>query len=817
MLHTPPTKRTWAPEAAVRSSYNAEDGLYSSGDDASGGQTTMKSEGLKQKPTGLIDKAETGKEDDSEETRAGDIDSFPDKDKAQNSDVDTKQIEKPSELSERTEDNTPTLLVETSSSQETVSLDSQTGDTKPRVQKKDDPTLLDDTFEIPAESDLPLELLREYDTFLKYLKEPRFARPLATCEIADLFQRFYRKFSARARNLVYNGSSKQTVELSEYDRPRDYLYYKYNLLAERLVCDKFYSSIMFPKKGISIDDYVRRINDDLAIKLACLQALDIKFRHLDIDLPESEERNFVDQLHQCILPTFELFTSERSPTLKMKYLYKVHKILSDLIQRLEATQKDNYFAMNTDIYLPVLIYTVIQLEDLRTHSLVSQLNFMKRFADEHVYELEDETYRDEKGKLLYVLTNFEACISYLASVTLSDLRIEPPGDETDLLPDIQVPREQILDLLTKPLEIQSIDDETKKYKQANALPRSRSSSYFSSFQQTPLSESIYHADQGIRNISKSVDASLKSIMGRVPWISMAGAAVGATESDEDLALKQQLEENVAFQQFQKTGQTVGDIPAETSEEHKITPVSSASTGSSSQLQNNNSRHRSTVSLNSNGSRTKIDEANVDRKLQASVQPLPDVLPGSQIPPERLLSRFTNTVGSAMKNFLPASANSSSTSLNAHLMEPAISEQGNTGNAGSPRPGKTAGKVRSRAASLMSGSFFGNSGSPQRISRSSSMQQFGEGSNNSEHRPGILNSLESALENVKNRSRGNSLGEPPQLRNIISSGSLASQNGPTMRSPDRTTIYKKFSKPFEDMSVSELKEMYRNYQALVNDL
>ncbi|QPG75654.1 hypothetical protein FOA43_003011 [Brettanomyces nanus] len=588
------------------------------------------------------------------------------------------------------------------------------------------PSILEDAFEMPEESSLPLELLKEYEAFLKYLKEPRFARPLATCEIADLFHRFYRKFSAKAHSFVYDSGVKQPVELPEYDTPRDYACYIYNVLAERMVCDKFYSSIMFPSKGISIDDYVRKLNDSLAVKLACLHSLNIKFSHLDIDLPEDEEKFFVDDIHKIILPIFELFSSERSPTLKAKYLYKIHITISTIIQHMETGKNPN-FAMNTDIYLPVLIYTIIQLEDLRTHSLVSQLNFMKQFTDEYIYQLDDETYRDERGKLLYVLTNFEACISYLASVTLDDLHIEPPGDETD---------QQVLDILTKPMVIENIEEETRKYKQAHSVPRSRSSSYFpSSFQQsTPLSESIYHADQGLRNISRSVDASLKSIMGKVPWIAINSSS--PKDGDTlDNALRQQLEENLAFQESQKT----------LIEDHHISPISSSSISTGS----NSLKHHSNLSLSSIGSKTGI----------------PAITTAPSLPPERLLSRLTNSVGSAVKNFLPASASSSNISL------------------GVQSESQQRSKVRSRAASLMSGSFF--SGSPQRISRSSSLQQIGN--EGDKQGGGIFNTLENALETVKNRSRGNSVVEPP----------------------------KQFNKTFEQMSIEELKEMFEGYQSLTN--
>lgn len=121
--------------------------------------------------------------------------------------------------------------------------------------------------------------------------------------------------------------------------------------------------------------------------------------------------------------------------------------------------------------------------------------------------------------------------------------------------------------------------------------------------------------------------------------------------------------------------------------------------------------------------------------------------------------------------------------------------------------------------MINGSLFGVNSSPQRRSRSNSCQKNQDISTSSsaERKSGLLNSLENAIDTVKNRSRGNSLYTPSTLHKTGSSISISSPFG-NLKSAEKTHCrYKKFNKPFEEMTMSELKEMYQNYQIITNNI
>ncbi|KAG7727013.1 hypothetical protein KL933_002722 [Ogataea haglerorum] len=630
-----------------------------------------------------------------------------------------------------------------------------------------------------SKDELPASLLKHLQDFIKSLREPRYAKPLATFEIAELFQRFYTDFSIRANDLTH---SDKRVELKELDRPLNNPSYKYNLIVERLLCEKFYSSVMFPKKGVPIDEFEKKLNYDFGIKLAYLNSLDIKFENLDIHL-DIDEESFVDNLHDRILPQFEIFTAERSPTLKLKHLSQIHAEIDKLIRELS---KSTVSELNTDIYLPILIYILIKLEDLRTHALISQFEFIKRFRNDYIYDGID----DEKGQLLYVFTNFEASLSYLASVTLDNLNISL-DESISKVPEET--RELFIKFLTKPLVLESIEEEIKKIRPLSTPSRQPSSLLDSSrFSLLAPSEflPLYHADQGIRNISNAVDSSIKSIIGRVSWLN----SIGATDNHDPIleSTRQQMEENLAIQ---------STVSLPKVEESKITPTSSISTS--------DSRHHvhtgSDVSLQLS---SHLDQSETGEDMGASTitsstlvrtRSQTDSIVSSPNAQDKFINKFTSSMSGVMKNFRPVSASSSSSSLNVHL-EPNASSNGASQNTISPfntgsnsqsgdKNKPSLNKMRSRTTSLINTGLFN-----QEYSKMG--------------KAGLLNSIENAFENVKNRSRGSSLSDHLQNR---------SEDHQKLASIDISKLDRFGNKPFEQLSVSELSQMYQNYQYILSML
>ncbi|KAG7928897.1 hypothetical protein KL925_001078 [Ogataea polymorpha] len=634
------------------------------------------------------------------------------------------------------------------------------------------------SVQVTSKDELPASLLKHLQDFIKSLREPRYAKPLATFEIAELFQRFYTDFNIKTNDFTHG---EKRMELKELDKPLGNPSCKYNLIVEQLLSEKFYSSLMFPKKGVPMDEFEKKLNKDFGIKLAYLNSLDIKFENLDIHL-DIDEDLFLDNLYGRILPQLEIFTAERSPTLKLKRLSQVHAEIDKLIRELS---KNTFHEINTDIYLPILIYVFIKLEDLRTHALITQFEFIKRFRNDYIYDGND----DEKGQLLYVFTNFEASLSYLASVTLDNLNISL--DETiSKVPEES--RDEFLEFLTKPLVLESIEEEIKKIR-PTLSPRQPSflldSSRFSLLAPSEFLP-LYHADQGIRNISNAVDSSIKSIIGRVSWLN----SIGTTDNHDPIleSTRQQMEENLAIK---------STVSLPKVEESKITPTSSISTS--------DSRHHvhtgSDLSLQLS---SHLDQPETGEDLGASTITSPtlvrtrsqtDSIVSSPNAQDKFINKFTSSMSGVMKNFRPVSASSSSSSLNVHL-EPNASNNGvsqntitpfNTGSNGQTgdKSKPSLNKMRSRTTSLINTGLFNQEYS--KIGKA-----------------GLLNSIENAFENVKNRSRGSSLSDHFQNR---------SEDHQKFANIDISKLDRFGNKSFEQLTVSELSQMYQNYQYILSML
>lgn len=142
------------------------------------------------------------------------------------------------------------------------------------------------------------------------------------------------------------------------------------------------------------------------------------------------------------------------------------------------------------------------------------------------------------------MANFEACISYISSVTLENLGIDPENYSVTI-DDVMI--------LNSNVGLDSIDEEVEDFKSRNpqfssSQPHRRSvpaNSWVS------LPTPTLNTDQGLKNISNAVDSSIKNIIGRVSWLSSNSGSseeIGKPELGGTLSstMLQQLEENAAF-------------------------------------------------------------------------------------------------------------------------------------------------------------------------------------------------------------------------------------------------------------------------------
>lgn len=885
MFHTPPVKSDWKSETAINNSYdmhNVDSGSNYS--DIESQPVTLDTEEGKD----LLSKSNTASTEDDENVgnAQGGYDG-----KA-NADIKSSAIEFHDSFvdldkhieSSRTNDNSATLHSDTSSFIE--------------------------SFEIPSEADLPMQLLKKYEQFLKELKEPKFERSLASFEIAELFQSFYQRFAASCKEYL-EGDGR--FELQERHHDTEYQFYKLNLTLERLLCDKFYSQIIFPLKDIEIDEYEKDFNDEFSDKLGCLGSLDIHFKHLDIELPEELEYKFISELDTKILPEFELFTAERSPTLKMKYLIKIHKKLGQLIGGI--TERSNYGKiLNTDIYLPVLIFTMIKLKELRSYFLIRQLNLIKRFSNEHIFDGAVESLQIEKGKLLYVCANFEAAISYLASVTLENLDMEIPSPDINLLPGSLKPREELLNLLIVPLKLESLDEKVSKFKNDNPLflnsesnhlnkstitnPLNNFTNNWIDYSRVNLPDSVINADQGIKSISQTIDSSLKNIMGKVSWIGSSSddilKSIGSnSNSNSNAELETRpAEPNLVYRSYDVEsggkGNKHGSFSESLLKQLAENEIFEKVVNEDKTTEGGRDPGEERVPLDATSGLAAGDKNGalgdgVDQNGALGVTGGKDENSDVQ---EGILSKLTTSVNDVMKNFRPLSESRSATSLDLndhdasaggstradgnmpadaqnHLerstsantfMTP--TKKGSNGSSNNLSMSNLGGGLangaginstasilannntrsslmRSRAASFINNSFFTTPGSQSFSSEignsticntSGNMPTTSSPSPNKEYRSSIFSSLENAFDNVRNRSRNNSLQQQQQqpsqlpLPRVQEQERLEQQQQVSSSSTDADALqFKPLTKKFDDMSIAELRDMYDSYQCLVNSL
>lgn len=630
-----------------------------------------------------------------------------------------------------------------------------------------------EVYEAPSLSDLPMGLLELYEAFLRELKEPRFERALAVCEISDLFQSFYQRFHVKVIDFM---DSETQIELTDAASSKSAIYYRYNLLIERLLCETFYHQISTPSKGIPIDEFEKKVNSQFSNKLEQLSNLDIHFANLDIELPAEIENDFVNEISNKILPQFELLITEQSATLKMKHLIKIHQLLGEIIKELTISVGMHY-VLNTDIYLPVLIFSVMKIPDLCHHMLVTQLLIIKRFANEFIFQYDDDLLHEERGKLLYVSANFEACISYISSVTLANLNIDPHtiSSVKDSSPT------NMLQIIDSNVGLDLIDDEVEDFKKHNPPLSNVANTSWVDYSRLTIPESMLHSDQGLKSISNAVDTSIRNIMGRVPWLSSGSnddVQANANTDGEIFSdsLIQQLEENTAFKD----------------KNDNVTPTSSfSSTGNGANAPDTVAGTKTPFpNDDSNGAESsQTCEGETTIKRSASTQ-------------ERLMSKLSTSVGGVMKNLRPLSTSSSSTSLNApdgtangKTVSPIKMRQQQNTQATNP------GTMRSRTTSFISTSIFGSptSNASYLGSHESLNTDRGHQRTNS-----LLGALETAIS--ASRSRGNSI--------------------PTTKKPieeDESSVLKEllrlkqFQAPFESLTVAELREVYDNYQFVMSKI
>lgn len=259
---------------------------------------------------------------------------------------------------------------------------------------------------------LPERLMRLVNEFVTSLREPRYEAPLTPNAISDLFQGFYARFEDRAREyltsqdqtssdtemLAYNEIAARRAKRQERAAKAHYL----TLQAENEACKAVYTKI-FSVTNAPSD---RQRNERLNRRIRVLRELNITLSNLDFHLPKGNEKEIMDNI-LATKDTFDRLSEDHTPRGKLMAIRDIHRQVVEAL----GTSSKNMDSAGADCLLPLLIYTCTEF----SQDLSLNVKFIKRFRNKNAITSEEA----------YCMTNLEAVVEFLSTISLSGLDIKP--------------------------------------------------------------------------------------------------------------------------------------------------------------------------------------------------------------------------------------------------------------------------------------------------------------------------------------------------------------------------------------------------------
>ncbi|KAL2012679.1 hypothetical protein VTN00DRAFT_204 [Thermoascus crustaceus] len=411
--------------------------------------------------------------------------------------------------------------------------------------------------------ELPIELISLTDRFIDSLSAKVHPSPPSIEKISDLFQEFYVRAESHIathistlasrinRDTSHHASAKSTrggaqtrsnqkdgpekivtdhqmltaSEVAEKRKARKLLAYKRIVLeeaVERRVCEGVYDKIWRHKSSL---DGIR--DEKLRSKTAALSVVGIDLKDLGIEVltddesEQEEARGLLSAARESIMK----MNDEKYPLGKLHHLTAAHKAIVDTLTHLLPSSS------SADEILPTLIYSLITSPP-ESMNVISNMLFIQRFRSSSKVD----------GEAAYCLTNLEAAVSFLENVDLSSLRPDETADGQPKPPSIvstpaveradpfrptkETPMPSVTEASASP-EFSKPNTSDKEAAPATsprpqlAVPsqqQRRPSNLF----QPPLkvlgaaNDAVRNtADQGLRNISNTLDNSFNFLFGRL--------------------------------------------------------------------------------------------------------------------------------------------------------------------------------------------------------------------------------------------------------------------------------------------------------------
>ncbi|KAL4762020.1 uncharacterized protein BDW70DRAFT_134883 [Aspergillus foveolatus] len=393
------------------------------------------------------------------------------------------------------------------------------------------------------QEELPIELISLTDRFVNSLSARVHSSPPTIERISTLFQDFYLRaeshiathISALASRINRdlsphlpdrkdtNASSRQMLTASEVTEKR----IARKLLAskqvsleeavERRVCESIYDKIWRHKSTL---DEVR--DEKLRSKTAALLLVGINLNELgvDIDITAIDEKSQkdADNCFSTARDSLMKMNEERYPLGKLRHLAASHKAIVDALTKLLPSSS------SADEILPALIYTLVTCPP-EGINVISNLLFIQRFR----------TSSKVNGETAYCLTNLEAAISFLENVELSELRAEegqeggvkaPSSEPASLAESIRPPQPASQEPTSS---LSTVTASAEPSKPVGGEPSETLTGLapaqqgrLNTFLQPPAkvlgaaNDAVRStADQGLKNISATLDSSFNFLFGRL--------------------------------------------------------------------------------------------------------------------------------------------------------------------------------------------------------------------------------------------------------------------------------------------------------------
>ena len=319
-------------------------------------------------------------------------------------------------------------------------------------------------------------------------------------------------------------------EISDRRKARRLLEHKRVALeeaVERRVCEKIYKRIWRHRSTLDEvrDEKLRSRTAALSLVGIGLPDLGVTFDRADgnddsAESPDGDIEQYIAKARQDLLA----MNNVQYPLGKLQHLAAAHKSIVDLLTNLHQSSS------SADEILPTLIYTLITSPPSGMN-IISNLHFTQRFRNASKID----------GEAAYCLTNLEAAISFLETVDLASLRSDEPlegppkSSSRPTTPHAQNPTEFIFSPVTTPQTEKPLHSPTPETHPLSFTPSSPPLPKATSSPQSPAHNrrvsDLFHpstsalssasntvrttADQGLKNITSTLDNSFNFLFGRL--------------------------------------------------------------------------------------------------------------------------------------------------------------------------------------------------------------------------------------------------------------------------------------------------------------